>query len=75
MSTIFKTAAFLTVLLTVALPTFVMAGGPGFGGGVNDGVSCPLDGGLSLLAVAGAGYCAKKVAARKKAKAESENAK
>jgi hypothetical protein len=45
-----------------AMPFAVLAQGPGFGGGVNDGGVCvPLDGGLTLMAAAGIGYTVKKV--------------
>jgi hypothetical protein len=70
---------FLTVLVVIAISSFpmiAMAAGPGFGGGVNDGggVCAPIDGGLSLLVVAGVSYGAKLVAANKKKKANAEDA-
>ena len=63
-----KNSKIISAVLTfvvLALPTLAMAGGPGFGGGVNDGgggCAAPLDGGLSLLIVAGISYGSKKLA-------------
>ncbi len=59
---VFKVVA-VVVSLIAMVPTVMFAqGGPGFGGGVDDGggVCVPLDGGLSLLAAAGVGYGIKK---------------
>ena len=64
-----KTKLTLMLLTLVALlPQLAFAqGGPGFGGGVDDGGVCvPLDGGLTLLAAAGVGYGIKKYAASRK---------
>ncbi len=52
----------LCLLATILLPTLVHAQ-PGFGDDIND---VPLDGGLSLLIVAGIGYGAKKVREKRK---------
>ncbi len=62
MKNTFKIASFLVVMILFAMPVLVLAGGPGFGGGVNDGgngCTVPLDGGSSLLIAAGIGYAAK----------------
>ncbi len=61
-----KHAHKISILLTaiiLATPLLALAGGPGFGGGVDDGgntCSVPLDGGLSILITAGIGYGVKK---------------
>jgi hypothetical protein len=61
---IFGKVGVLVALFMVALPILVLAQ-PGFGGGdVDDTV--PLDGGLSLLVVAGVGYGAKKISEKRK---------
>lgn len=68
---IFKIASFLTVAILLYSPILALAGGPGFGGNVDDGggaCAVPLDGGLSLLIAAGVGYGAKKFTANKKRK-------
>jgi hypothetical protein len=61
--------ASLSVYLLLCLPVLALAGGPGFNGGVDDGsggpCGVPLDGGLSMLAVAGIGYGIKKLKDRK----------
>jgi hypothetical protein len=54
-----QTIIIITILL---LPAFVHAQ-PGFGDDVGD---APIDGGLSLLVVAGVGYGVKKLNARRK---------
>ena len=68
MNKIFQLAVSFTVFFLIALPVLSFAGGPGFGGGVNDGgaAACPLDGGLSMLVAAGIGYGAKKIMGKKK---------
>jgi len=61
--------SFLLVAAILAVPSIAFAGGPGFGGGVDDGgntCSVPLDGGLSLLIASGLGYAAKKFTKNKK---------
>ncbi len=62
----------LLVIIIAATPFAAMAqGGPGFGGGVDDGggVCVPLDGGLSMLLAAGAGVGIRKyMQLRKQAK-------
>jgi hypothetical protein len=62
-----KITSVLTIII-MTLPIIAMAGGPGFGGGVDDGgANCqvPLDGGLSMLIAAGVGYGAKKLAIKR----------
>ena len=63
------------VLMTAAaialtfLPGIVMAAGPGFGSGVNDGgggACAPIDGNIGMLIAAGAGYGAKLIAGAKR---------
>ena len=67
-----RTIKILPILLTLAIlatPVLALAGGPGFGGGVDDGggaCAVPLDGGLSLLIAAGASYGAKQFSKNKK---------
>ncbi len=71
-----KILTLLAVIVISSFPMMALAGGPGFGGGVDDGgggVCAPIDGGLSMLVVAGIGYGAKLVASNKKKKA-AENA-
>ena len=61
MKNTYRISALLTVLI-LAAPLLALAGGPGFGGGVDDGgntCSAPLDGGSSLLIAAGVGYVSK----------------
>ena len=64
----------IPMLLTIAIlvsPVLAFAGGPGFGGGVDDGggaCAVLLDGGLSLLFIAGISYGAKKIVKRKNIK-------
>jgi len=72
----YKFLAFAAVAVLSILPTVVMAAGPGFGGGVDDGggACVPIDGGLSMLVVAGVGYGAKLVAANKKKKQGTQEA-
>ncbi len=72
----YKFLAFLAVAVLSTMPMVVMAAGPGFGGGVDDGggACVPIDGGLSMLVVAGVGYGAKLVAANKKKKQEAADA-
>jgi len=61
--------AMIGVVLALSSLPFTALAGPGFGNDVIDGVDCPIDGGLSLLAAAGIGYGAKKILnARKKQK-------
>ena len=75
MKSVFKIASILTVGIMLASPILALAGGPGFGGGVDDGggtCAVPLDGGLSLLAIAGVSYGARKLA--KKKNKQSRNA-
>ena len=63
MKSIYKIASILTVVILIASPMLALAGGPGFGGGVDDGgntCAVPLDGGLSILIVAGVSYGARK---------------
>ncbi len=57
-----KILSFLVLILIISAPLAAFAqGGPGFGGGVDDGGVCvPLDGGLSMLLAAGAGVGIKK---------------
>jgi len=58
------------IFILSSIPAVVMAAGPGFGGGVDDGggACVPIDGGLSMLVVAGVSYGAKLVAKNKKKK-------
>jgi hypothetical protein len=74
MNRIISKIALLTVTMVAIIPAMVYAqGGPGFGGGVDDGGVCvPLDGGLSILAAAGVGYGIKKYTAHKKQQAEAK---
>ncbi len=63
MKNTYKIASLLVVAFIIATPMLALAGGPGFGGGVDDGgntCAVPLDGGLSMLIAAGIGYGAKK---------------
>lgn len=73
-----KILTLLAVVVISFLPMIAMAAGPGFSGGVDDGgggaCAAPIDGGLSMLVVAGVSYGAKLVAANKKKKAVAENA-
>jgi hypothetical protein len=69
MKSIYKITTVLTVLILISCPMLALAGGPGFSGGVDDGgntCSVPLDGGLSLLIAAGAGYGIRKFTQNKK---------
>ncbi|MDR3680208.1 MAG: hypothetical protein P4L41_09595 [Flavipsychrobacter sp.] len=68
-----KLLMLITIALLSFLPMIAMAAGPGFGGSVNDGggACVPIDGGLSMLVVAGVSYGAKLVAKNKKKKAEA----
>ncbi|HQE12429.1 MAG TPA: hypothetical protein PLQ78_06755 [Flavipsychrobacter sp.] len=63
MKNIIVKAAFIAITFLLPLVTYA---GPGFDPNVDDGCDVPLDGGLSILAVAGIGYAAKKVMAKKK---------
>ena len=59
----------LTLLAISAAP--VLAAGPGFGSGVNDGgggACAPIDGNIGMLIAAGVGYGAKVIAAAKRKK-------
>lgn len=57
----------LAITMIALMPFTVLADGPGFGGGVDDGGACvPLDGGLSMLIAAGVGYGVKKYRDTKK---------
>ena len=56
------TIYFLLLFILFILPTITHAQ-PGFGDDVDD---VPIDGGLSLLLVAGAGYASKKIRDKKK---------
>jgi hypothetical protein len=61
----------IIIIVILLMPLFAIAQ-PGFGSDVNDS-GAPLDGGLSVLAVAGAGYGLKKIReARNKRKKTSE---
>ena len=66
----------ITKKLLFALLAFIfcsplyLAAQPGFGDDVNDS-GAPLDGGLSVLAVAGAGYGLKKIKDARKKKKEA----
>ncbi len=69
MKNTYKIASVLVVAFILASPMLALAGGPGFGGGVDDGgntCSVPLDSGLSMLIAAGIGYGAKKFTKKKK---------
>jgi hypothetical protein len=63
-----KVLLFLVIIIAICMPMVSFAqGGPGFGGGVDDGGVCvPLDGGLSMLIAAGAGIGIKKLHAKRK---------
>ncbi len=69
-----KILMMIAVVFLSSVPMIAMAAGPGFGGGVDDGggACVPIDGGLSMLVVAGVSYGAKVVAANKKKKAAAE---
>lgn len=77
MKTANKVLVFLTITLLSFVPMIAMAAGPGFSGGVDDGgggACAPIDGGLSMLVVAGVSYGAKLVASsRKKKQVEAIN--
>jgi hypothetical protein len=65
-----KKALFASLIVVCCTPLYLHAQ-PGFGDDVNDS-GAPLDGGLSILAVAGAGYGLKKIKeARNKKKMQS----
>jgi hypothetical protein len=69
MKNIYKIATILTVVILISCPMLALAGGPGFGGGVDDGgntCSVPLDGGLTLLVASGLGYGIKKFSKKKR---------
>lgn len=68
MKTMIQKALMLTLTITVLLPMYALALGPGFNTDVYDGCNVPLDGGLSLLAAAGVGYTVKKVVDHRKKK-------
>jgi len=63
MNNFIRNSALLVVILLLCMPVYVLAQ-PGFDPGVPDGA--PIDGGLSLLAIAGASYAAKKLHAKRK---------
>ncbi len=65
MNTIIKGFIAVSLFLLVTAPVFAVGSssgsfGPGFDPTVDDGCAVPLDGGLSLLAVAGLGFGLKK---------------
>lgn len=62
----------LTVMLSIPFSVFAKHDDNGYGGGGGGGTDVPLDGGLSLLLAAGAGYGAKKYAELKKKSKESK---
>ena len=59
----------LLLMLVMALPQILLAQGPGDPGCDPLDPLCPIDGGLSALLVAGAGYGIKKVRDARKARA------
>ena len=63
MNNFFRNTTLLTAILLLCMPLYVLAQ-PGFDPGVSDGA--PLDGGLSLLIIAGVTYGAKKIYAKRK---------
>lgn len=71
MKAINKTLVFMAVTLLSFIPVIAMAAGPGFSGGVDDGgggACAPIDGGISMLVVAGVSYGAKLVVNARKNK-------
>ena len=69
MNRVTKKLFFALVALVFCSPMY-LAAQPGFGDDVNDS-GAPLDGGLSVLAVAGAGYGLKKIKEARKKKKEA----
>ena len=68
-----KKMLFACLIVVCCTPLYLHAQ-PGFGDDVNDS-GAPLDGGLSVLAIAGAGYGLKKLKEARKKKSEGkENA-
>ena len=63
MNNFFKNTALLVIVLLISMPAHVFAQ-PGFNPGVPNGV--PLDGGISLLVIAGISYGAKKIYGKRK---------
>ncbi len=63
MNHFFRNTAFLLAILLLSMPLYVLAQ-PGFDPGVPDGA--PVDGGLSILAIAGVTYAARKFHAKRK---------
>jgi len=53
----------ILLLLVLCMPSLLHAQGPGFGDDTDD---VPIDGGLSLLIAAGAGYGIKRMSAKNK---------
>jgi hypothetical protein len=64
-----KTIVLLIVVLLICVPLGVYAQ-PGFNGGMTDGA--PIDGGLSMLIVAGAVYGVNKLKKKKDSMAEKD---
>ena len=70
MKTIHSLIPVLLLLACILMPVILHAQ-PGFGTDVNDS-GAPLDGGLSVLAIAGAGYGLKKIKEARKKKNEQK---
>jgi len=73
MKNTYKMASLIIAVIFIASPMLALAGGPGFGGGVDDGgntCAVPLDGGLTLLIAAGASYGARRLAKKKHKQSE-----
>jgi hypothetical protein len=65
-----RPSLYILIAIFIILPFALRAQGPGFGGDTQD---TPIDGGVSLLVVAGAGYGLKKIRDARRKQADMRN--